>query len=55
MNVFVVLYKSNYGDGTSTSIDSVFEDEGEAVSYVDSQEGTFNAYEWFEIQEKELK
>ena len=54
MKVFVVLYKSNCGDGTSTYLEEVFECEQEAQKYVEEREKHIVHWEWFEIIEKEV-
>ena len=55
MKVFVVLYKTNYGDGTSTNVDSVYESELDAIKYVEENSANLSSWEYFTILEEVIK
>lgn len=52
--VYVVLYKSNCGDGTTTSIEELFRYEQDAEEYIKERENHTDSWVWFEIEVKEL-
>lgn len=54
VKVYVVLHKSNCGDGTSTSIEELFRYEQHAEEYIKGRKNYIDSWEWFEIEVKEL-
>ena len=54
MQVFVVLYRSNCGDGTSTHLEEIFQCESDAEKFVEDCRKTLDDWAWLEIIEKEV-
>ena len=55
MQVYIVLYKTNYGDGTGTQVDRVFSSQSAAEDFINSQSHYLKDWNWFVIEEKEVE
>lgn len=55
MEVYIVLYKTNYGGGTNTQVDKVFSSQSDAEDFVDSQSKYTSRWGRYIIEEKEVE
>lgn len=55
MQAYVVIRNTNYGDGDITSVEEIFASEYSADKYVAEESCNLNAWQWYEIEEFELK